>query len=212
MNLEGLSKEIYLFVRDKRRRLVFLHTKYFCPYSFIHINKTGGSSIEKALHAPLIHETALTFRERIGQKRWDDRFSFAIVRNPWDRAVSHFHYRKMTNQTGLGNKPLAFKEWLQRVYLERSPEYMNEEQMFLTQADWVCDEQGRVMVDYIGRFENLQESWDTICEHLQREKTSLPHVKKSSRGDYRDYYDDESREIIADFFRSDIELFGYAFE
>jgi hypothetical protein len=122
MDDEGLQKRIYLFIRNKRRRLVFLHTKYFCPYSFIHINKTGGSSIEKALHAPLIHETALTFRERIGRRRWEERFSFAIVRNPWDRAVSHFHYRKMTNQTGLRNTPMGFKDWLKRVYIERSPE------------------------------------------------------------------------------------------
>ena len=212
MNDEGLQKRIYLFIRDKRRRLVFLHTKFFCPYSFIHINKTGGSSVEKALHAPLIHETALTFRDRIGKKRWNERFSFAIVRNPWDRAVSHFHYRKMTNQTGLGIASIAFKDWLKRVYLDRSPEYMNEEKMFLTQSEWVCDEQGRIMVDYIGRFENLQQSWDDICDALHREKSQLPHVKKSSRGDYRDYYDDESREIIADFFRPDIELFDYSFE
>ncbi len=114
----------------------------------------------------------------------------------------------MTNQTGLAENPLAFKDWLKRVYIDRSPEFMNEEKMFLTQADWVSDEQGRIMVDYIGKFENLQESWDAICERLQREKSLLPHVKKSSRGDYRDYYDDESRKIIADFFRRDIEIFG----
>jgi hypothetical protein len=88
---------------------------------------------------------------------------------------------------------------------------MDEEKMFLTQADWVCDEQGRIMVDYIGRFENLQQSWDDICSALHREKSLLPHVKKSSRGKFRDYYDDESREIIAACFRPDIELFGYTF-
>lgn len=212
MKLEDLQQNIYLFIRDKRRRLVFLHTKYFCKFSFIHINKTGGSSIEKALGVPLIHETALTFRDRIGKKRWEERFSFAIVRNPWDRAVSHFHYRRMTNQTGLGNNPMVFKEWLKQVYVERSPEFMNEEKMFLTQADWVCDEQGRIMVDYIGRFEQLQQSWDDICDALQREKTMLPHVKKSSRGSYQDYYDAECRAIVADYFRSDIELFDYSFE
>ena len=212
MSFKDLQNKVYLFARDKRRNLFFLPTKYFCKFSFIHINKTGGSSIENALRVPLIHETALAFRDRIGDKRWEERFSFAIVRNPWDRAVSHFHYRRMTNQTGLADNPLTFKDWVRRVYIDRSPEFMDEEKMFLTQADWVCDEQGKVMVDYIGRFENLQASWDDICEHLHREKSLLPHVKKSSRGDYRDYYDDESREIIADFFRPDIDLFDYSFE
>ena len=210
--MKDLQKGLYLFVRDKRRKLIFLHTKYFYDFSFIHINKTGGSSIEKALHVPLIHETALTFCERIGKQRWDQRFSFAIIRNPWDRAVSQFHYRQMTGQTGLGNNPLGFKEWLKQVYIQRSPDYMDDKKMFLTQAEWVCDEEGRIMVDYIGRFENLQESWDYICVQLQQTRTLLPHVKKSTRGNYRDYYDDESREIIEDYFRQDLKLFGYTFE
>jgi hypothetical protein len=212
MNLKDLQRTIYLYVRDKRRNMVFLQIKYFAKFSFIHINKTGGSSIEKALGVPLVHETALAFRERIGERRWNQRFSFAIVRNPWDRAVSHYHYRRMTNQTGLAEKPLPFNEWIKRVYVDRSPEYVNEEKMFLTQADWVCDAQGRIMVDYIGRFENLQASWDEICERLQREKSLLPHEKKSSRGGFRDYYDDESRAIVAQFFHRDLELFDYTFE
>jgi hypothetical protein len=192
--------------------VAFLPTKYFCQFSFIHINKTGGSSIEKALNVPLVHETALVYRDLIGEKRWKERFSFAIIRNPWDRAVSQFHYRQMINQTGLANNPLGFKEWLRRVYIDHSPEYMDEEKMFLTQADWVCDERGRIMVDYIGRFETLQQSWDDICTALHREKSLLPHVKKSSRGNYRDYYDDESHEIIASYFRPDIDLFDYSFD
>ena len=212
MNLKGVQKRLYLFVRDYRRKVFFLPTKYFCPYSFIHINKTGGSSIETALGAPLIHETARVFRDLIGQQRWDHRFSFAIVRNPWDRTVSQFHYRQMINQTGLANDPLSFKDWLMRVYIERTPEYVDEDKMFLTQSEWVCDEQGRIMVDYIGRFENLQQSWDDICTALHREKSQLPHVKKSSRGKYRDYYDAESRAIVAEYFRADIEMFEYSFE
>ena len=202
---------MYHFVREKRRRLVFLQTKYFCDFSFIHINKTGGSSIEGALKVPLIHETALTFRDRIGVERWDNRFSFAIVRNPWDRAVSQFYYRKMTNQTGLSDHPLEFKDWVKHVFVMRSPEFMNEEKMFLNQADWVTDEEGDIMVDYIGKFENIQQVWDEICDRLNRQPSKLPHKKKSSRGKYQSYYDDESKEIVGDFFKRDIELFDYSF-
>jgi len=202
---------LYQFLREKRRRLVFVQTKYFCDFSFIHINKTGGSSIEGALKAPLIHETALTFRDRIGTERWDKRFSFAIVRNPWDRAVSQFHYRRMTNQTGLSDTSLLFNDWIRNVFLTRSPQFMNEEIMFLPQIEWVSDEEGNIMVDYIGKFENLQQSWDDISERLNRQPSRLPHKKKSSRGDYQSYYDEESKDIVGDFFKRDIEAFGYSF-
>ncbi len=211
MAVKDYTDRLYYFVRDKRRKLVFMQTKYFCDFSFIHINKTGGSSIEHALRVPLIHETATTFRNNIGVARWDRRFSFSIVRNPWDRVVSHFHYRQMTDQTGLGDSSLSFKDWVRKVYVERAAEYVDEEKMFLTQSDWVTDEEGRIMVDYIGRFEQLDETWSEICRRLNREHTALPHVKKSSRQNYRDYYDQESRDIVENFFKKDVVNFGYRF-
>lgn len=188
-----------------------MYTKYFSDYSFIHINKTGGSSIEHALGAPLIHETAITFRDRIGADRWRRRFSFAIVRNPWDRVVSHYHYRQMTGQTGLQSGALSFEDWVREVYVKRSPDYVDEEKMFLTQTDWVTDEQGCIMVDYVGRFEQLDQAWSEICRRLNRKQTPLPHKKKSFRRDYRDYYDDETRKIVGDFFRDDVRNFNYSF-
>lgn len=203
--------KLYSIIRDKRRKLVFVHTKYFCEFSFIHINKTGGSSIEHALRVPLIHEPATIFRDKIGLARWNKRFSFSIVRNPWDRTVSHYHYRKMTDQTGLGDSSLSFKDWVRMVYVEQSREFVNEEKMFMPQTDWVINENGEIIVDYIGRFEKLDEAWAEICERLGREHIALPHVKKSSRQDYRDYYDQDTREIVENFFKDDIVNFGYSF-
>ena len=211
MNEKSYKDRVYYFVRDKRRKMVFLHTKYFSKFSFIHINKTGGSSIEHALRVPLIHEPATIFRNNIGLSRWEQRFSFSIVRNPWDRAVSHFHYRRMTDQTGLKDSSMTFNEWVKKVYVERCPEYVDDEKMFLTQTDWITDENGKIIVDYIGRFEQLDETWAEICKQLNRKETPLPHVKKSSRKNYRDYYDDESREIVGNFFKCDVDNFNYSF-
>ena len=210
--IRNIAKSAYYYARDKHRQVGFLKTKYFTNFVFIHINKTGGSSIEKALGAPLIHKPALEFRKDIGQHRWDKRFSFAIVRNPWDRAVSQYHYRLMINKTRLRQKPLPFDEWVKRVFVERDPAYLDEERMFLTQTDWVADEDGNTIVNFVGRFENLQAAWETICTNLNKEITTLPHVKKSSRGDYRSHYSDTSAEIIESFFKDDIDNFNYRFE
>jgi len=212
VDLKSLQHDLYWFARKQRRRMIFLPIKYFRDYSFIHINKTGGTSIERALGMPVFHKPAVEYRRDIGLERWNRRFSFAIVRNPWDRTVSQFHYRRQINWDGLGEDPVTFKEWAREVFVNRSDRYVDEDMLFLTQKDWISDEHGEVIVDYVGQFENLQQAWDDICDRLGRERSTLPHVKKSSRTDFRDYYDSETRKIVGDYFSADIELFGYTFD
>ena len=72
-------------------------------YLFIHINKTAGSSIERALNLRFEHKTAMEKRAELGSLRWRRAFKFSFVRNPWDKVASHYRYRVRTNQTGMGN-------------------------------------------------------------------------------------------------------------
>jgi hypothetical protein len=65
-------------------------------YVFIHINKTAGSSIEAALGLQLSHFSAREVIASIGEETWKNVFKFTVVRNPWDKVVSHYHYRVQT--------------------------------------------------------------------------------------------------------------------
>ncbi|NUO83325.1 sulfotransferase family 2 domain-containing protein [candidate division KSB1 bacterium] len=179
-------------------------------FFFIHINKTGGSSIEQALGYYFGHRTASEKIADLGKAAWKKLFSFAIVRNPWDRVVSHFHYRAMTNQSELGAKAIGFNEWVKLAYGENVPEYYDKPKMFMPQWHWLIDEKGRPAVSFIGRFENLQDDFAKICMLLNRE-AELPHLKKSDRGNYRQYYSTASIEIVERWFQDDIEKFGYKF-
>jgi len=179
-------------------------------FVFIHINKTGGSSIEKALGCRFEHKTALRKRAELGKEVWKKLFSFAFVRNPWDRVVSHYHHRLMTNQTGLRTDTPGFNAWVQLAYGEKAPEYYDKPKMFMPQWNWLIDGKGKLLVDYIGRFENLQADFAQVCLRLNRQ-AELPHLKKSERGDYREYYNAASIEIVRQWFKSDIEKFGYEF-
>jgi hypothetical protein len=67
-----------------------------------------------------------------------------------------------------------------------------------------------MLVEYIGRFEELQQSFDEICGRLQV-SAQLGHAKPSGRSSYRDYYDDASRELVAEHFAADLESFNYRF-
>jgi hypothetical protein len=67
-------------------------------------------------------------------------------------------------------------------------------------------------VDFVGRFERLEEDWRTILERIGIAYRPLPHVNKSPRrGDYRDYYTDEGRDAVARYFAQDLEAWGYTF-
>ena len=65
-------------------------------------------------------------------------------------------------------------------------------------------------MDFVGRFENLEADFKTICDKVGI-TASLPHINKSDRRGYRDYYDPETRDITARLYAEDIERFGYTF-
>lgn len=209
--LNTAIKQSEQYLRNKYRQMVFIRAKYFQDYIFIHINKTGGTSVEKALGLPLIHKTAREYKNQIGEARWQERFSFAFVRNPWDKVASQFHYRVMINETQLGKKPVKFEDWIKLVFIDQHPDYYNDKNMFAPQMDWLTDYNDEIIVDVVGRFENFQDDWQLICEKINRKGLELPHVKKSKRTDYRSYYNTQSIETIGQWFAKDIERFGYEF-
>lgn len=181
-------------------------------FIFIHINKTGGSSIEQVLGIPFRHRTAREARREIGPAAWASAFKFTVVRNPWDKVVSHYCYRVQTDQTGLADGATGFREWVAEAYGKRNPKYYDKPMMFMPQMDWITDARGRILVDFIARFENLDDDFAKICARLNRPVAALPHLKRSQRGDYRAYYDEPTAAIVARWFRKDIAEFGYTLQ
>jgi len=164
-------------------------------FIFIHINKTAGMSIEKALGLnEKQHFTAIEFRQKIGAKKWERVFKFSIVRNPWDKVVSQYFHRLKTNQIGLGDYRIDFKEWVKLTYGEQNPKYYDDPKYFMPQLNWLTDNNGKLMVDFIGRFENLENDFRFICNKIGV-STDLPLINKSEHKEFQFYYDDETREI-----------------
>lgn len=181
---------------------------------FIQINKCATVSILKALgcEQPPGHKTAYKMRKKVGHKKWKAFFKFAVVRNPWDKMVSHFFAKQKSDQlkisrTHAGYINISFSDWI------KTEQFINDDSRFLNnQYDWLTNHKHSdlIIVDYIARFENLQEEWAKICKMQNIDKT-LDHVNRSEHGAYRTYYDDESIEIVSNKFKKDIEFFGYEF-
>lgn len=77
--------------------------------------------------------------------------------------------------------------------------------------EWVSDADGKILVDFIGRVENLQADFDEVCDRIGIKRRQLPHVNRSAHKPYWEYYDETSRDVVAERFRRDIDYFGYRF-
>lgn len=181
------------------------------PYIFIHINKTGGTSVGKALRITRSgHLTAREIIDEIGREAWEGAYRFAFVRNPWDKVVSHYGYRVKSGQPEVVDTGMGFQEWVRRTYRERDPRFYRA-RMCQAQVEWIRDDRGRIDLDFIGRFERLAADFAHVCGVIGVE-AELPHLKASDRsGTYRDYYDSETAEIVRACFAEDIERFDYEF-
>jgi chondroitin 4-sulfotransferase 11 len=188
-----------------------LRARYISNVAFVHINKTGGTSIEQALGLRFQHLTAIELRDQLGARYWNEKFSFAFVRNPWDKVASHYRYRVKTNQTELGVRPIPFDEWVRLAYGENVPKYYDQPKMFMPQLDWICDQSGQVIVNFVGRFERLNDDFQEVCKEIGV-RAELPHVKQTVQSDYRPMYTTETAEIVARWFEKDLAAFGYTFD
>ena len=182
------------------------------PFIFIHINKTAGTSIGKAIGLPVKdHLTAREVIARVGRERWDSAFTFTLVRNPWDKVVSHYEYRRKKNKTGIASRNILFSDWVELTYGDNKDTfYYNNPRSFQPQVDWLKDDEGKISMDFIGKFESINEDFTHIRKAIGID-IKLPHLNASNRRDFQSYYNDKTRDIVARWFREDIEVFGYRF-
>lgn len=181
---------------------------------FIHINKNAGTSISRSLGINFkIHLTIkdLINNYDVDQNSYKELFVITCVRNPWDRALSQYFYRVKTNQCNMKTNPISFKDWVKCVYGKNKDDYyINTPKMFLTQVEWLEDFNGKIHVDKIMRYENLENDFNEVSKILNIKKT-LPRYNTTIKKKYREYYDLETRKIIEDYFERDIKLFKYKF-
>ncbi|HHP7229673.1 MAG TPA: sulfotransferase family 2 domain-containing protein [Xenococcaceae cyanobacterium] len=181
-------------------------------FIFIHINKTAGSSIAQAIGLPhKKHLSAKRVIQIVGKKRWNESYKFTFVRNPWDRVVSHYQFRLKSNQTKLQDNPLSFTEWVKVTYGDnKDSSYYDKPVMFRPQNEWLLNDQNEIDIDLIGKFENLVSDFAIIADKIGCDP-HLPKINRTKKVDYKQFYNAETKEIVAKWFQKDLELFDYKF-
>lgn len=136
---------------------------------------------------------------------WQSYFKFAFVRNPFDRFVStcFFLFRKDPGfaQAATSNMKRALQRprFRQRILVQ-------PQSSLLTGVD------GDLRMDFVGRFEELQTSYDQVCQHIGITTVSLEKKNVSEHEQYADYYDEQLNQMVSDFYRDDLVNFGYQFD
>tara|TARA_Y100000310_G_scaffold217599_1_gene218649 strand:- start:2 stop:862 length:861 start_codon:yes stop_codon:yes gene_type:complete len=274
---------------------------------FFHLPKCAGKSVINALEIKKLDKTNIKtdlkqttllgfeqayWNQKIYPEKWNIYKKFTIVRNPWDRMVSLYHYRKKENdlyklfppafgmnimggdRVGPDGKEWDFKRWILSSFVKGltidkrasfDNEYLSiykalkydsktleegiEYHRFFTEKDnyiKLCSSEetisvgldnsyglfvyvrdriewwnqidiisglyGEKLIDYILRFEHLEEMWNKMFEEIGYEPPKLPKIGACKHKHYSEYYDDETRKFIGRLFEKDIKEFGYEFE
>jgi len=176
---------------------------------FIHIPKAGGTSIKIIVEKynkdlpDCLHKYVTFYSE---QER-NSCFVFSFTRNPYDRLLSAHKY--LTNGYGnLGN--IKFGKTLSSDFKYFVKHQLNNNMNwlhFLPMKFWLDDD-----IDFIGKMENYEHDFNTVCDKIGIPQQQLPHKNISKHKHYTEYYDDETRQIVSEIYAEDIERFGYKFE
>ena len=194
---------------DRNRRLVF-----------VHVPKTGGQSIIRALggsHDKLgaSHEPLFALCPAI-RKHF---LTFGVVRNPFERLVSLYHFMCQKTMRPTDNfdqrevNEMGFKSWLMNgeFYMMDDRPFMNGGDQLLApmqrrpQSWWLdgCDE-------YIVCDDDLEAGLNMLMRASGLVEISLPRINTSTHNDWREYYDDESREFVIKYHAEDFKQFGFS--
>lgn len=202
------------------------------PPLFIHIPKTAGQAVvtldevTKVNHSfmnkdvesvdptprldPFFKHIPYSYLSKERLSEFDKVFT--VIRNPWSRAVSLYYYAdKIRPQPGLEwfNQPkISFEEFLdRRNRFEKTTSFyrLHPYDQWSFQSDWISQEDN---IDIL-TFENLEED---LSFYLGK-KISLDIVNKGVYDqDYRYYYNDDTAKIIYDWFKVDIDRWGFTFD
>ena len=201
-------------------------------FIFVHIRKTAGSSIRDTLLPISIdqnknikskltsrilktetnyqnfafrqHSPMLEAKKIIPEALFKKYFKFAFVRNPYTRLVSEYEFIKRRPNHGRHKK-------VSKMNFHQYITYQSK-RFDAHQINMLSDKKGILQTDFIGRFENLQEDWNIVCEKLGINNIELSHRKKASKVNYDDYYDKKNIELVEQLWKRDLEVFEYSYQ
>ena len=198
---------------------------------FVHVQKTGGLSVEAMLTQALPDAEAIRdlpggrhahYADALaGRPEVADWWSFGFVRNPWARMYSwHAMVMRRKATAEAGDKAMAKRMKKMEFWRQVDEEFTDFERFVLEGPDAIERLRtpqlayltaGDREVDFIGRTETFADDIATVFAHAGLPKPVVEHENAGPPTDYRAHYTDAMRDRVAEVFAPDIERFGYEF-
>ncbi len=145
--------------------------------------------------------SAKEIRDHLEADRWETFLKFAFVRNPWEMRLAQFYATQPPAEGASLVDAVAFEDFLLTADRSRS-----------AYADYLCDDSGRLMVDFVGRYENLEQDFANLLARIGIDPTTSDLPVFEPVADYAGYYNFLTRDLVAGEFRQDIERFDLRFD
>ncbi len=185
---------------------------------FIHIPKTAGISVTHALfgNSAGVHKSVKNYQDIFPSRTFNQYFKFSFVRNPWDRLFSAFNFLK---RGGLHNKDA---EWAE-IHIDKFDTFEQFVHQWVTQENifkgihfypqnwFLTDKNDHIPVDFIGKFESLDQDFRFICHKIGINAKLIHKNASGKKKNFRDFYSTEMKNIVHEVYSTDIEKFKYTF-
>lgn len=192
---------------------------------FIHIPKTGGTTIEYLFEIQGTVENLLSYdyiespayqhltydmlKQRVPAFKFDTYMKFAFVRNPWERLVSTFHWNNRgfaSFEEFIYHIDSLFKKYTLETLFQQYPDCKKDYCSHLLPQHLFVGPDVRVY-----RFETFEHDVSELLKQFNITK-DIPKANSTSHEHYSRYYNENTKEIVARIYQKDIEMFGYRFD
>jgi hypothetical protein len=161
---------------------------------------------QRARHK-MINKTNPKNHESVTPDQFKQYFKFSIVRNPYARIYSWYTniIRDEVQLRYLGiPKDIEFQDYLKR--------FLKNSYMIRPQVYWLKNFEGKINLDYIGKFEEIEVVFKEISRNLSIANIYFPHEKRSKKVDYKTCYDVGSIDLVTRYYKEDLIFFNYKFD
>ncbi len=182
---------------------------------FIHIPKTGGTSVFRSIYGNAVAEghRSFSFYKLLFSDDFNDFFKFCFVRNPYDRLYSAYKFlqRGGNNTNDVESFRIYMKDYsgFRDFVLNGLTENLLREVIHLVpQTNFICDANGLVAMDFIGKFESIEEDFLILSKKLDKDIT-LQHLNRNKKQSYLEVYDKDMKLKVKKLYKNDFKLLGY---
>lgn len=190
------SYNFYLYLLKRPDHIEFCNTK-------VELNKNLTFCCNKGIVNYYKTSNYINDFIDMDEDKWNTYFKFCFVRNPYDRAVSGWNYLMETEKLNID-----FDKYLKMKDIVSENEYWH---VFLSQYDTLLDENGKLFIDFVAKFENLENDFQTVLNKIGFQKIIHKNKFKNKRNkaNYKDFYNQESLDIVNKIYENDFIFFNY---